>query len=84
MRKKTVLRIIILALIIIWMITVFVLSNQSGNDSGGLSRSLISKFTSDDAFIAKLEPIVRKIAHLSEYAVGRGFICQLIFDLSIK
>lgn len=81
MRKKTVLRIIILALIIIWMITVFLLSNQSGNDSGGLSRSLISKFTSDEKLIDKLEPIVRKIAHLSEYAVRWNFVYEFIFDL---
>lgn len=75
MRKKTVLRIIILALIIIWMITVFMLSNQSGNDSGGLSRHLISRFTSDEELINRVEPVIRKIAHLTEYAVRWSFVC---------
>ena len=69
MRKKTVLRIIILALIVVWMIIVFGLSNQNGDTSSGLSRKIAGWFSDDEETILKIEPYIRKLAHLSEYAV---------------
>lgn len=70
MQKKTVLRIIFFALIILWMIVVFQLSNQNGEDSSSLSKKIASFFTSNEQIIEKIEPYIRKLAHLSEYAVG--------------
>ena len=81
MQKKTVLRIIIFTLIILWMISVFLLSNQTGESSSSLSKKIASLFTSDEATIEKIEPYIRKLAHLSEYAVRRNIIFITIFNL---
>lgn len=81
MQKKKVLRIILLALIILWMTAVFQLSNQNGESSSGLSKKIASFFISDEQMIEKIEPYIRKIAHLSEYAVRRDFAIIVIFNL---
>ena len=77
MQKKTVLRIIILALILIWMITIFNFSNQNGDESSNLSREIASKIVQESE-VDKVEPYIRKIAHLSEYAIG-GVLFLLLF-----
>ena len=77
MRKKTVLRILIMALILIWMIVIFGFSNQNGSESSNLSRWLASKLVSEDK-VDIVEPYIRKIAHLSEYAILRRFIYNVI------
>lgn len=81
MRKKTVLRIIILALIVIWMAVIFKLSNQNGDESSNLSRDVASKIVSEDEKVDIVEPYIRKIAHLSEYAVRWSIIFSVIFDI---
>ena len=73
MRKKIFLRIIILIAIVIWMLMVFSLSNQNGAESSSLSRAITNFFTNDSEKIEFIEPYIRKIAHLSEYAFG-GFL----------
>ena len=78
MRRKKVLRIIILAFIVLWMIMIFGLSNQNGEESSSLSRKVASFFTKDDKKIEIIEPYIRKIAHLSEYACG-GFLFLSLF-----
>lgn len=78
MQKKTVLRGILLGLIVIWMLLVFMLSNQPADNSSSLSRGLIQKFTSDEEVIDNLEPVIRKIAHLTEYACG-GILFLALF-----
>lgn len=78
MRRKKVLRIIILAFIVLWMIIIFGLSNQNGDESSSLSRIVASFFTKDDEKIEMIEPYIRKIAHLSEYACG-GFLFLSLF-----
>lgn len=81
MQIKNVLRIIILALIIIWMSTTFQFSNQNGDDSSNLSREVASIIVSEEEKIDVVEPYVRKLAHLSEYAVRWSFIIIFIFNL---
>lgn len=82
MRKKTVLRIIIFALIIIWMLLIFRLSNQNGEASSSLSKTVASIIVSSEN-VDKVEPYVRKIAHLSEYAIRGNVAFIIIFNLSI-
>lgn len=82
MSKKTVLRIIILALIVIWMIFIFKLSDQNGTTSSNLSREVAKKIVSEEK-IDTIEPYIRKIAHLSEYAVRWNIIFLTISNLSI-
>ena len=80
MRKKTVLRMIILAFIIIWMITTFQFSNQNGDASSSLSKGVASLLVPEEK-IAMIEPYIRKIAHLSEYAIRRKFIFLFLFNV---
>ena len=78
MHKKTVLRVILMALILVWMMIIFGFSNQNGGDSSNLSRLIASKLVPEDK-IDIVEPYIRKIAHLSEYAVLRKFVNNIIY-----
>jgi len=70
-KLRLVLRKILIVILVIWMIVVFGLSNQTGEDSGGLSRKVANFFARNDTVQAeKIEPMIRKIAHMTEYAVG--------------
>ena len=84
MPKKTVLRSIIFALIIIWSATTFQFSNQNGKDSSNLSREVASMLVSEEEQIAATEPLIRKIAHLSEYAVGGMLFLALFLTYSLS
>ena len=75
--KKNILRIILIILILCWMNMVFGFSSDDGDTSSGLSLSIAKIFSDNEETIEILVPIVRKLAHLSEYALG-GF---LIFGL---
>ena len=53
------------------MVVVFGLSNQNGEESGGLSRKVANFFAKGDTVQAeRLEPMIRKVAHMTEYAAG--------------
>lgn len=82
MSKKTVLRIGILALIIVWTLLIFKLSNQNGGESSNLSRKVAGIFVFDEAMIDIIEPYIRKIAHLSEYAVRWRLVLIVIINVS--
>lgn len=62
---------ILVVLLILWMIAVFCLSHQDGSDSGNLSRTIANFFSKGNTEVAAtLEPVVRKVAHMTEYAIG--------------
>lgn len=68
---KLMVRKVLIVLLIIWMVAVFCLSHQEGSDSGKLSRAIANFFANGDTVAAeKLEPVVRKVAHMTEYAIG--------------
>ena len=79
--KKNILRIFLIILILLWMRLVFGFSNDNAERSSGLSLRISKIFTSSEEKLEVLEPIVRKLAHLSEYTVGRLFILWFIFDI---
>lgn len=86
MKKKILLRIILLILIFIWMYIVFGFSKHTGETSSSLSSRIANFFTNDENIVRIIEPIIRKIAHLSEYALG-GFLIYgflLTFEISSK
>lgn len=66
-----VVRRILIVLLIIWMVGVFFLSNQNGEDSGALSHkvALMICFGNEES-AENVEPAIRKVAHMTEYAVG--------------
>ncbi len=65
-----ILRCFLLVLIVIWACLVFYLSSQNGNESSGLSTKIIEFFVKDQILVNKLVPVVRKLAHFSEYGLG--------------
>ena len=77
MKRINILRIILVILILFWMIMVFNFSADDGETSSELSLKVAEVFSNDEEVIEFIIPIIRKLAHLSEYALG-GF---LIFGL---
>ena len=72
-------RIILLVLIILWAVFVFGFSSQTGNESSGLSRKIAELFFKTEETLAIAEPIIRKLAHFSEYALG-GLLIYFLAD----
>ena len=85
-----------LILVIIWMITVFCFSNQPGNTSGktssGVTTKVVETITKNKGktenekaeMIAKIDPIIRKIAHYSIYTLGGIIIMNYIKTYKLK
>ncbi len=86
MQKKTIIRIIILILIVVWMFSVFQFSDQNGEESSNLSREVASKVVETEEQINQVEPYVRKLAHVTEYTIGGMLFLSLFltFDFSDK
>ncbi len=59
----------------------FGLSNQKGEESSNLSREIAKVIVEEEEKVNIIEPYIRKLAHLSEYAVRRNAFFELIFDL---
>lgn len=76
-KKKTIIRIILIALILLWAILIFGMSNQQGSESSGLSREITTWFFKEEQ-IDIVEPYIRKIAHFGEYAIG-GVLFMSLF-----
>lgn len=79
--EKNILRIILVILIILWMLTVFGFSKDTGEESSGISMKIARLFSNDENIVGTLEKIIRKIAHLSEYAARWIFILWIIFNI---
>lgn len=83
-------------LVIIWMITVFVFSHQQADDSSATSGNTIRfiinhmpiikdiESTQKESLIETMQPIVRKIAHLSIYTVGGLFLYCFVNTYNIE
>lgn len=80
MNKKT-LRIILIVLIIFWMCIVFGFSNENAEDSSSLSFKIANFLVKNEEIARKIEPYIRKIAHLSEYTIRRIFILWIFFNI---
>ena len=89
-KKIEIIKCINVICIILWMILVFIFSNEGGVDSSGTSgntiRQILILFKKDwdliqlEKTIEMLQPFVRKLAHFTLYAVG-GF---LTYNLNSK
>ena len=84
--KKNFLRGILIIFIIIWAVFVFYMSNQQGSDSSGLSKKITAIFFKTEELIEIVEPVIRKLAHFSEYAVGGILFISLCltYDWTLK
>ena len=73
MKKKEVIEVarkVLLVLIVLWMIAVFILSNQNGEGSGQLSFSISKWIFKNDQVAEKMDPFIRKCAHMCEFGIG--------------
>ena len=89
-------KIIYLILIIIWMTTVFVFSNQNGDKSQGTSKKvtkiIVQVFTQNQniteeqtiKIVENTDYAVRKLAHFSIYALGGILIYHYINTFNLK
>ena len=89
-------RILFLSFVFIWMITIFTFSHQpaelSSNTSGNTIRlilnhiPIIKDFETEqkENIIETLQPIVRKIAHLSIYTLGGMLLYLLVNTYNIN
>ena len=77
MKNKKIIRVILLILIIAWAFLVFNMSQQQGGESSGLSKKITAIFFKTEEQIEKIEPIIRKLAHFSEYALGGTLFISL-------
>jgi VanZ family protein len=86
MKQTVAIRILLGILIFINLLMIFSFSGESGNESGQTSKSVtgwLARITvrdfgdkslaEQDAIIAKMHPIVRKLAHMAEF----GLLCGL-------
>ena len=83
-KKKLILWILIFA----WMITIFMFSAQNGDESSELSqgflRAFILRFTPDNIsedIVNMMEYIIRKCAHMTEYAILAFLIYKTIVHI---
>lgn len=79
--KKKILRLTLIILILLWMKIVFGFSSDNAETSSGLSMKVAKFFTKNEEILVVLEPIIRKLAHLSEYAVRRNIILWIVFNI---
>ena len=91
------LRTLFIILSITWMIVVFLFSNEPSDESKNTS-SFVTKIIANIIYgdnlpekeltlkIQELDPIIRKLAHYTLYAIGGFLICSVIstYDISIK
>lgn len=90
--KKIYLRILFSILLISNFILIFIFSSQNGDDSSSLSKGFIygilRNFLNDsnqiEGIIQSIEPLVRKLAHFSIYALSGVWAIGLLETFSIK
>ena len=96
MSKQKINKIIYLALIIIWMLTVYMFSNENGNESQNTSRSVTKTIVKiitynqnlteeqELTLIENTDYVVRKLAHFSIYLLGGILIYNYINTFNLK
>lgn len=87
---KKYIKVIKIILIIIWMIVVFIFSNQGGNESGEISSKATKvvanivakdKKESKEQIVEKFEIVVRKGAHYTIYTIGGFLIINYTYSM---
>ena len=89
-------RIICLALIVIWMIIVFMFSRENGQESGNTSKNVTIKIvdiitsykeiTENEKMeiVEKTHPVIRKLAHFTLYTIGGILIINYTDKLDLN
>lgn len=94
--KKKYIKIVFEIFLFVWMIIVFIFSNQpaekSSNTSGNTIKTIINIFPNirnleeneKEQIVSNLQPIVRKLAHFSIYTLGGILIYNFINTYDIE
>ena len=93
--KEKIIKILDIILIIVWMITVFMFSNQQGDKSSNTSKKVTTAVVQaisdksveeNENIIEQLDKVVRKLAHYSIYTLGGILIINYAYttDKNIK
>lgn len=82
--KKNILRIVLIILILFWMYIVFSFSNSNGQESSGISMKIARFFVKNEIYIEFTEQFIRKLAHLSEFAVGGVLVYSLLLTFKLN
>lgn len=77
-------------LILIWMVTIFTFSNESGEKSGNTSKKVTiaivetvtdTEVDEDEPIIEKTDKIIRKLAHYTIYTIGGILIINYFYTI---
>ena len=93
--KEKIIKILDIILIILWMITIFMFSNQQGDKSSNTSKKVTTAVVQaisdksveeNENIIEQLDKVVRKLAHYSIYTLGGILIINYAYttDKNIK
>lgn len=89
-------RILSVICVLLWMSIIFSFSNQQGESSGSTSKrvsevivniiDIQNKYTDTEkeALIKQIEPLIRKLAHYTFYAVGGILIANCVYQFCKK
>lgn len=87
-------KIISIILVMAWMTIIFGFSNQQGEGSGNTSKMVATKIVEivdvqnrmsnedKEIIVQKIEPVIRKLAHYSIYALGGMLIMNCIYTFT--
>lgn len=87
MERKNIKVIIAGILVIAWMIVIFIFSAMAGDDSANLSSGLLHTILKVIPGLAESQTahlLVRKLAHMTEYAILCGLILNLEYQITNK
>ncbi|MBO5478787.1 MAG: VanZ family protein [Clostridia bacterium] len=89
-------KVVSIILVIVWMSIVFSFSNQQGESSGNTSRKVSeiivniidfqNKYTDEqkEGLVKTIEPVIRKLAHYTIYAIGGIIIANCVYQFYNK
>lgn len=75
-------RIVLIVLFIIWLLVIFVFSQQDGESSSRLSMKVANFIFKDENVAKSMEGAIRKVAHMLEYAWGGGLVAAYYMTYS--
>lgn len=90
MKKKTIIKIISIIFVLLWMILVFMLSNEVAIDSSSTSvnfiRLILKIFNCNvtENVLELLQPVIRKMAHFVLYTLGGILVYNMCLQLGVK
>lgn len=88
--KEKCIKIFKIILVVIWMIIVFMFSNENGTESSNTSRkvtvTVVQTFSDkteeeNEPIIQRVEKVIRKLAHYSIYTIGGILIINYVYTI---